>query len=52
MCDPTGLKVHFCTRQCSACGYFCERPFDHDEPLCTTTHGSMRNTTFVSTQEA
>jgi len=52
--DPN--VIHTCDQRCPSCGYFCELPYGHQNPvdgsepiaLHRTAHGNMRNTQFVA----
>ncbi|CAK4103689.1 unnamed protein product [Aphanomyces euteiches] len=39
--------VHYCKERCPCCQYFCDKAYGHDG-LHRTSHGSMKNTYFVS----
>jgi uncharacterized protein YegL len=52
--DPN--VIHTCDQRCPSCGYLCELPYGHQNPvdgsepiaLHRTAHGNMRNTQFVA----
>eukprot|EP01119_Soliformovum_irregulare_P015879 TRINITY_DN4538_c0_g1_i3.p1 TRINITY_DN4538_c0_g1~~TRINITY_DN4538_c0_g1_i3.p1 ORF type:complete len:2418 (+),score=551.37 TRINITY_DN4538_c0_g1_i3:532-7785(+) len=44
-------NVHWCDQRCPSCGYFCEKEYNHSEPLHKTSHGNMRNSYFISDSE-
>mmetsp|Transcript_22245 Transcript_22245/g.37245 ORF Transcript_22245/g.37245 Transcript_22245/m.37245 type:complete len:1360 (-) Transcript_22245:841-4920(-) len=44
--------AHYCDAKCPACGYVCNLPWAHAEPLHKTEHGNMRNCFFVAEDES